>query len=146
MYTRSSITIAVLGLCQRTHTPAVALTIGFGAAMVMHGLRKEADDIDVDCGLSRLKRIAQSLGRELEEISTAQGYMQDGYILRLPDKIDIHSNCDVKMFDTVMINGINVYSLEKLLEHKLQLNREKDQNDIKLLQEAIAKKKVIVLT
>lgn len=98
--------------------------LGFGAALVYHGLRETTNDLDI------------SLHPEEYEDTVEYHYLPirnltDGISMQLAQyspNIDIHG--DGTAGGVMMPEGFMVDSLEKILEQKLQLNRAKDQADI----------------
>lgn len=99
-----------------------------GGAMVLHGLRERTHDIDLGC--------TEKLADELE----AKGYLHqrlpDGSrCFQLEDDVELYENW---LYDTVeYLDGIPVISLRGLLKMKQTLGREKDQRDIRLIQERL---------
>lgn len=102
-----------------------------GSAMVLHGVRPETHDIDLGC--------TKEFADELEK----QGYP----MVVMPDRTRrITYAEDVEIFEdwifdkVVFVEGIPVISLEGLLEMKRNLGREKDLRDIRLIEEALARR------
>ena len=101
-----------------------------GSAMVLHGLREVASDIDLGC--------TKELADALESNGCKTTVLDDG-----TRKIWVSK--DVEIFenwlfdDVVIIEGIPVISLKGLLEMKKQLGRAKDIEDIKLIKEVLLK-------
>lgn len=110
--------------------------IGAGAAMVLHGLRAETNDIDL-C-TTRLTTMARFCDSVNEQPRYFENYYSKGYYLRYNDEVELHlippGNRDD---DYVIKDGLYCFSLEKLLEQKLAMNREKDQLDIKILESTL---------
>ena len=108
--------------------------VGAGGASLMHGLRDTTNDIDAGCYLDTLHYVAEKLHAHIEIYGRAQGYMFDGQKLLHLEKYvtDLHEeSCEPD--ELVMVDGVNVYSLESLLAMKLKLNRPKDQDEIRKL-------------
>lgn len=101
-----------------------------GSAMVLYGLRENTHDIDLGCS------------KELADELMTQGYpvelLEDGTRkITIGENIEIFENW---IWDEVVIvDSIPVISLKGLLEMKKRLGREKDERDIKLIEEFLAK-------
>lgn len=120
--------------------PFVSFWLSAGAALVLHGLRTDTDDIDLSANKTIWMQVFNKMPADTEivKLDTSLG---KNIVLKLPGKIDLH--CDEHAPDIskfVCIDGIYCYSLEQMLEQKLLLNREKDQADIIALQKAIAER------
>ncbi len=101
-----------------------------GSAMVLHGLKDTANDIDLGC--------TKCLADALESGGCRTLVLDDG-----TRKISVAEDVEIFegwLFDNVVIiEGIPVISLNGLLEMKKRLGREKDIEDIKLIEEALLK-------
>ena len=106
--------------------------IGFGAALVLHGVRRETRDIDISA-----KR-----GLILKLKSAGCGYTE------LPDgrgKIEIGS--EIEMYETdalgpsVLIDSLPVLTLAEILKAKAAKGRDKDLRDIELIEKYISEHK-----
>ena len=101
-----------------------------GSAMVLHGLKDTANDIDLGC--------TKCLADALESCGCRTLVLDDG-----TRKISVAEDVEIFegwLFDNVVIiEGIPVISLNGLLEMKKRLGREKDIEDIKLIEEALLK-------
>ena len=108
--------------------------INAGGAMVLHGLREETHDLDIWC--------TKKLGDTLAQCCEVQ-VLPDGArrFVPAPD-VEIFEN--MLPGETVFLNGIPVAPLEDVLALKRQLNREKDQRDIAVLEAAIAARRAAV--
>lgn len=111
--------------------PVEKVILGAGGAMVMHGLRNETNDVDIE--------VDQELFDRLLGIGYPTHYFkhedQPGILVIETNMADVHlrftpGHC------TEMIDGICCYTKLMLLTQKQKLNREKDQEDIKALQNA----------
>jgi hypothetical protein len=102
--------------------------LGAGGAMVMHGLRKTTDDMDMT--------IPQNL---FDELASTGRYKMSKFddidVIQWNTCIDLHKHTDD--VDTCIINGVCCWTLQELLRFKLKLNRDKDQHDIMLLEKVI---------
>ena len=107
---------------------ACDVTIGAGGAMIMHGLRDETRDIDIDVPDAVF---AAMRTRGLFEKEIRPGV----YLVSYNEVIDLHRK---EAFDTTqMIEGVCVSTLESILALKRMLNREKDQLDIEKIEKAL---------
>lgn len=108
--------------------------INAGGAMVLHGLREETHDLDIWC----TKKLGDALAQRCDVQVLPDGTRR---FVPAPD-VEIYEN--MLPGETVFLNGIPVASLEDVLALKRQLNREKDQRDIAVLEAAIAARRAAV--
>lgn len=108
--------------------------INAGGAMVLHGLREETHDLDIWC----TKKLGDALAQRCEPQMLPDGTRR---FVPAPD-VEIYEN--MLPGETVFLNGIPVAPLEDVLALKRQLNREKDQRDIAVLEAAIAARRAAV--
>ena len=108
--------------------------INAGGAMVLHGLREETHDLDIWC----TKKLGDALAQRCEVQVLPDGARR---FVPAPD-VEIYEN--MLPGETVFLNGIPVAPLEDVLALKRQLNREKDQRDIAVLEAAIAARRAAV--
>lgn len=96
-----------------------------GGAMVLHGFRPQTRDIDLGC--------TALLADKLERQGYAVSYCEDGTRKILySENIEIFENW---IEDTVeIIGGVPVVSIDGLIEMKKKLGREKDLEDIALIE------------
>lgn len=96
-----------------------------GGAMVLHGFRSQTRDIDLGC--------TALLADKLERQGYAVSYCEDGTRKILySENIEIFENW---IEDTVeIIDGVPVVSIDGLIEMKKKLGREKDLEDIALIE------------
>ncbi len=96
-----------------------------GGAMVLHGFRPQTRDIDLGC--------TTLLADKLERQGYAVSYCEDGTRKILySENIEIFENW---IEDTVeIIGGVPVVSIDGLIEMKKKLGREKDLEDIALIE------------
>lgn len=108
--------------------------INAGGALVLHGLREETYDLDIWC----TKKLGDALAQRCDVQVLPDGTRR---FVPAPD-VEIYE----KMLpgETVFLNGIPVAPLEDVLALKRQLNREKDQRDIAVLEAAIAARRAAV--
>lgn len=108
--------------------------INVGGAMVLHGLREETHDLDIWC----TKKLGDALAQRCDVQVLPDGTRR---FVPAPD-VEIYEN--MLPGETVFRNGIPVAPLEDVLALKRQLNREKDQRDIAVLEAAIAARRAAV--
>jgi len=116
------------------------IRVGAGSAMVMYGLRMETDDIDADCSPETMRVISEKMGVTPIVVGTEQGYLTNNMeLLTMPlFDTDMHGMLTYDESNGTMVRGVFCYTLEDLLQQKLQLNRPKDQQDIENIRKAIA--------
>ncbi len=101
-----------------------------GAAMVLHGVRSAARDIDLGC--------TSKLADELEGRGYPVEVLRDGSRrIAFSGTIEIFENWIEG--ETVLLDGIPVVCLDGIIAMKEKLGREKDLNDILLIKEHLAK-------
>lgn len=99
-----------------------------GAAMVLYGLRENTSDIDLGC--------TKVLADQLEKHGFSTSILEDGSRrISVAEDIEIFEDW---LFDKIEIReDIPIISLKGLLEMKKSLGREKDQQDIRLIEKAL---------
>lgn len=107
--------------------------VGSGGTLLMYGLRKETQDIDMD--LDRKKFL------EFKKRGYKTHIFNDTVLVIEYDSfIDIHER---EVTDYVLVEGVGSWSLQSVLDLKMKLNREKDQADIKNIKEYMKRHKDI---
>lgn len=107
------------------------LWVTSSAALVLHGVKSNARDIDLGCSVL--------LWDELILKGYKYKQFEDGtYAIDIKSDIEIIKEYYVD--EIIKIEGINVGSLESIKKQKQELGREKDLKDIKLIDEYINKK------
>lgn len=98
-----------------------------GAALVLHGLRAETADIDIAC-TKRLfcELLLQGYNVEKNEL----GYRK----ISLKKDIEIFEEWNVD--GVIFIDEISTANLKGLKEMKIKMGREKDMQDLRLIEEA----------
>ena len=109
------------------------MLVAAGGACLMYGIRKETSDIDVD--------VSQEIFLKLLKTKKYGTHMFGStLVLEYNEYVDLHIfDFSNPMYE--IVEGVGCYSPEIVLAHKLKLNREKDQDDIKGLQALIAKRR-----
>ena len=95
-----------------------------GAAMVLHGIKKETHDIDLGCTDALFERIRHAgysvtvnrLGKEK---------------IRYSENVTIYKNWECEGID--VIDDIPVCSINTIIKNKQELSREKDLIDLQLI-------------
>lgn len=109
-------------------TPKEAVVVS-GGVCVLLGLKKETDDLDLNIP----KELFETLAKENFHIRK----YDDVNVLEHSVGVDLHF--DLTPLGVICIEGIYCRSPYLVLEYKKKLNREKDQKDIKALEEFFAK-------
>lgn len=108
-----------------------------GAAMVMHGLRRDASDIDSGCHRAAFDAIAAATHTESTPFRAGHGYIRVG----TPNLIYPHMRMDVLLeLGTIstaimVVDGVTVDMPLIIYCQKLAMNRAKDQADIAVLKD-----------
>ena len=115
------------------------LWVSSGSALVMHGLRQDAGDIDSGCHQAAFDTASRTLGIASTPFRANHAYIPEGTPnLIVPQcRADILLEPDTTADDIMVIDGVTVYTLPFLLKQKLALNREKDQADIVAIKKAL---------
>ena len=104
--------------------PAYQYWVSAGAGLVLHGVKALTRDIDIGCG--------EALGQALIAQGKTCQRMADGTRkIQVDDKIDVFENWFVD--EMIEIDGICVATLSSIRKQKVALNREKDWEDIRLI-------------
>jgi hypothetical protein len=99
-----------------------------GAGLVMHGVKEATRDIDLGCTTNLVECYLRK-GCKYQVVD------DNSRIVEVNDKIEILENWIVDKIE--FIDGLPVGSLESIRKQKSELGREKDINDIKLIDEYI---------
>jgi|GEM_PF-208241 len=102
-----------------------------GAGLVMHGIKTETRDIDIGC-TTRLAELLISSGAKYRVLETGERKIV------INDLIEVFENWLVD--DIMEIDGLCVASIQSIRKQKVELDRQKDWDDIKLIDEYIEKK------
>lgn len=120
--------------CKTEYFPMCKMRIGSGAALVMHGIRQECNDIDVEMPVIFFDIFKQD---GLKCVEFQCGYTGTTRELLRIGNIDIHKEgeffTDEPEID--VIDGFYVHSVKTVYEMKKRLNREKDQEDLRLIEQ-----------
>ena len=105
--------------------PMDKVWIGFGSALVMHGIKEYTKDIDAQCQHDLFERLIK-MGYKVKEAPMG------GRMIEFNQYLDLFENMGEPQ-GTVFIDGIQVDSLEKIIEWKKARGREKDMVDIAII-------------
>ena len=120
----------VIRIVNDLELPKDKFVVTSGSAMVLHGLREGTNDVDI------------TVNKELFEYFEDKGYYVKYYkinenrtcvLIDLTYDVQIIRAEEIPSEYVTIIDGIPTQTVEHLLEFKLGLNRDKDQNDIKVL-------------
>ena len=120
----------VIKVVKSLNLPKDKYVITSGSAMVIHGLRKETNDVDI------------TVNKELFEYYENKGYYvkyhkinenRSCVLIDLTEVIQLIKVEEIPKEYVVYIDGIPTQTIEHLLEFKIGLNRDKDQKDISVL-------------
>lgn len=105
--------------------------VGAGGAMVVHGLREETADIDIDLSPSKIYLFE---GYPYHDYDSPVGKTRSYELKEF--ELELYANDTIV---GVIVDGVYVYDLSDLLRFKTKLNRPKDQKDIQALKKALGK-------
>lgn len=123
-------------ITEAVNMPYNELWVGAGGALVAHGLREKTHDIDANCSSHYLFRIAHHFGRWPKILPACNDMPSVRYISIRELNIDIFEEIE-PTFTKTMVNDIWAYDLKSLLKQKQMLNRDKDQDDIAKIRNAL---------
>ena len=115
--------------CQTMGVDPLVVVAGAGGVCTMLGLRQHTADVDVD--------VPTDVFQRLKEQGYPFHYFGDTLVLEVTGHMDVHEMMEEKK--VTVIEGVTCYHPVEVLKFKLKLNREKDQADIKALQDYINK-------
>lgn len=113
--------------CQVMGVDPLIVVAGAGGVCTMLGLRQLTADVDVD--------VPTDVFQRLKEQGYPSHYFGDTLVLEVTEHMDVHEMMEEKQ--VMVIEGVTCYHPVEVLKFKLKLNREKDQADIKALQDYI---------
>ena len=121
--------------CDAECFPIAKMIIGAGAALVLHGLREECNDIDVEMEESYFASLRDE---GLKTVEFTCGFTGRTRKLIRWANIDIHREgeffVDGPEPEIVVIDGFHVHSVKTVYDMKKRLNREKDQEDLRMME------------
>lgn len=116
----------IIKILKDMELPLTEYWITSGAGLVIHGVKETTRDIDLGCTTNLVEHF-------LEKGCTYRVANDNSKIVEVNDEIEILENWFVD--EIVLIDGLPVGSLESIKKQKAQLGREKDINDIRLIDE-----------
>ena len=123
----------IMEFARNNYVSPMGLLIGTGAALVLHGLREECHDIDIEVEDYYFLPLKEE-GMEVVEFQCGlTGKTRE--LLRY-ENIDVHRYGEFVVEDgeLVAIDGFLVHSVPTVYEMKKRLNREKDQEDLRIME------------
>lgn len=130
MLNKKELTRQYLDFIKKNHLNAEDFVVVSGGAMVMMNLRKETQDIDVNCPKEPFDRfVAEGLPTHHLPASGGQAAVT---ICAATKTIDLHVCLDSE--EVMCTAGVWHHSPLKVLTFKRSLNRPKDQEDIRVLE------------
>ena len=121
---------AIINRMRELQYPANEYWLTAGAGLVMHGVKPETRDIDIGC--------SSLLAETLIQKGAKWRRFEDGTRrIEIDDDVELFENWFVD--EIVPIEGISVASLCSIRKQKVELNREKDWEDIRLIDAFVSK-------
>jgi hypothetical protein len=123
----------IINIVNDLNLPLNEYWITSGSALVMHGVKKIATDIDLGC--------TNNLWEDfLQKGYTYRVEKDNSKIMEINDSVEIIKEYFVDEIE--LIEGLPTGSLESIKKQKAKLGREKDIRDIKLIDEYIQNKQL----
>lgn len=120
----------IVRILKEMNLPLSEYWITSGAALVIHGVKETTRDIDLGCTTNFVEQY-------IEKGCKYKVANDNTRIVEVSDEIEVLENWFVDKVE--IIDGLPVGSLESIKKQKLELGREKDIKDIKLIDEYINK-------
>lgn len=125
--------VSIIKIIKDMELPLNEYWITSGAALVIHGVKEDTNDIDLGCTTSLWEHFLQKgCNYRVEEDSSK--------IMVINNSVEIIKDWFVDEIE--FIYGLPVSSLESIKKQKFKLGREKDIRDIKLIDEFIKNRKI----
>lgn len=119
----------VIRIVNELNLPKDKYVVTSGSAMVLHGLREKTNDVDITVNKELFEYFEnQELYVKYKEIGDRTCVFID-----LTYDVQIIKAEEIPSEYVIIVDEIPTQTIEHLLEFKLGLNRDKDQNDIKVL-------------
>lgn len=120
----------IIKILKKMNLPLSEYWITSGAGLVIHGVKERTNDIDLGGTTSLVEHF-------LKKGCKYKLAKDNSRIVEIDDKIEVLENWFVD--EIKLIDGLPVGSLKSIRKQKSELGREKDINDIKLIDEYIKK-------
>jgi len=117
---------SIIKIIKELDYPVNEYWITSGSALVMHGVKETAGDIDLGCTKKLWEHLLQKGYKYRVEKDNSK-------IMKINEYIEIIKEYNVD--EVVFIEGLPTGSLESIKKQKAKLGREKDIRDIKLIEE-----------
>ncbi len=121
----------IIKILKNMELPLNEYWITAGAGLVIHGVKETTRDIDLGCTTHLVELVLKKGCKYIVEKDNTR-------IVQINDTIEILENWFVD--EIVVIDGLPVGSLESIKKQKVQLEREKDIKDIKIIDDYIKNK------
>lgn len=121
----------IIKILKNMELPLNEYWITAGAGLVIHGVKETTRDIDLGCTTHLVELFLKKGCKYIVEKDNTR-------IVQINDTIEILENWFVD--EIVVIDGLPVGSLESIKKQKVQLGREKDIKDIRLIDDYIKSK------
>ncbi len=118
----------IINILKNMELPLNEYWITAGAGLVIHGVKETTRDIDLGCTTHLVELFLKKGCKYIVEKDNTR-------IVQINDTIEILENWFVD--EIVVIDGLPVGSLESIKKQKVQLGREKDIKDIRLIDDYI---------
>ncbi|MCQ4922129.1 hypothetical protein NE686_03455 [Tissierella carlieri] len=118
----------IIKVLRNMNLPLGEYWITSGAGLVIHGVKEATRDIDLGCTTNLVEQY-------LRKGCKYRVADDNSKIVEVSDKIEMLENWFVDEIE--LIDGLPVGSLESIKKQKSELGREKDINDIRLIDEYI---------
>ena len=122
----------IIKILKEIDLPLSEYWITSGAGLVIHGVKKSTNDIDLGCTTNLIEYF-------LKKGCKYRVAEDNSRIMEITDTIEILENWFVDEIE--FIDGLPIGSLESIKTQKTKLGREKDIKDIRIIEEYIKNKK-----
>ncbi|NMM63581.1 hypothetical protein HBE96_13025 [Clostridium sp. P21] len=122
----------IIKILKEIDLPLSEYWITSGAGLVIHGVKEATRDIDLGCTTNLIEQYLRKGCQYRVSYDNLK-------IVEVSDKIELLENWFVDEIE--FIDGLPVGSLESIKKQKMELGRDKDIYDIKLIDEYIKNKK-----
>lgn len=120
----------IIKILKKLNLPKREYWVAAGSALVMHDIKKETRDIDLGCTTYLIDTLISKGHTPIVEDDNTR-------IIKINGDIEIFENWNVDKIE--YIDKIPVGTIESIKMQKLESGREKDLNDIKLIDKFMSK-------